>query len=97
MFPCGSKLHDTFEIQTCLNTCAYTCEAILSCVKKKGALLCKEAKRKKKREAALCTIWNRVFSSEFLLEGVMKNLLPSSLLIFPFTVLLLSASESVGV
>lgn len=57
-----------------------------------------EKKRKKKeREAAACTIWNRVFSSEFLLEGVMKNLLPSSLLIFPFTVLLLSASESVGV
>lgn len=47
---------------------------------------CKELKkreRERENEAALCTIWNKVFSSEFLLEGVMKYLLPSSLLIFP--------------
>lgn len=56
---------------------------------KDQVIVCKELKIKKEREregeseAALCTIWNRVFSSEFLLEGVMKYLLPTSLLIFP--------------
>lgn len=52
-------------MQTCLNTCAYTCEAILSCKK------CSTVHwAKKKKKTILCMIWNLVFPSEIMLEGV---------------------------
>lgn len=76
-----NKFSDTFEMQTCLNTCAYTRKAVLSW-KKNSSVFYMEAS---------------IFSAQSCWRVSWNINDPSSLLIFPFPVLLVPVSESVGV